>query len=504
MSVHWPIYRRLLSKPLREVIVDDRRGYKAIEIAIGSLHVADELEACCESRTVGLMLPTSGAFPIAALGAWALGKTIVPLNYLLKPDELQYIIDDAGLDTVITAGPMLDFLGCTPRVKNLLKMEEFNFKAVPSPRIPATAGPDDLATLLYTSGTSGKPKGVMLSHGNLRANLRQIQDRVHFNGCNTMLGVLPQFHTFGLTVLTLVPLTVGPRVVYTARFNPGKIVALMRKHRPDTFVAIPSMYNALLNLKDATPGDFESLRYTVSGGEALPDIISCRFRERFGLTISEGFGMTETAPVTNWCLPEMYRPRSVGPALPGVEQRIVDVETGAVLGPNREGELRIRGANVMKGYFNLPEETRKAFDEHGFLRSGDMARLDEDGYLYITGRIKEMIIVGGENVFPREIEEVINRYESVKASGVVRMMDPVRGEVPVAFVELNEGAEPGSFDEKAIIRYCREHLAGYKVPRRVVLIGELPRNPTGKIMRKELMPRADALESQEAGEPARA
>jgi long-chain acyl-CoA synthetase len=502
MSVHWPIYRRLFSRPLREVIVDDRRGYKAIEVAIGSLHVADELESCCKSQTVGLMLPTSGAFPIAALGAWALGKTIVPLNYLLKPDELQYVIDDAGLDTIITAGPMLDFLGCTPRVKKLLKMEEFNFKGVPSPRIPVTASPDDLATLLYTSGTSGKPKGVMLTHGNLRANLKQIQDRVHFSGCNTMLGVLPQFHTFGLTVLTLVPLTVGPKVVYTARFNPGKILALMRNHRPDTFVAIPSMYNALLSLKNAAPEDFTSLRYTVSGGEALPDAVACRFRDRFGVTINEGFGMTETAPVTNWCLPEMYRPHSVGPALPGVEQRIVDVETGKVLGPNQEGELRIRGANVMRGYYNLPEESAKAFDEEGFLRSGDMARFDDDGYLYITGRIKEMIIVGGENVFPREIEEVINRHELICASGVVRMMDPIRGEVPVAFVELIEGTDPARFDEKAIIRHCREHLAGYKVPRRVVLVEALPRNPTGKIMRKELMPRADALAAEQAGEPA--
>jgi long-chain acyl-CoA synthetase len=393
---------------------------------------------------------------------------------------------------------MLDFLGFTPRVKNLVMLEDINFKRVPSPRIPARAREHDLASLIYTSGTSGRPKGVMLSHGNLRANIRQIQQRVHFKTCNTMLGVLPQFHSFGLTVLTLVPLAIGPKVVYTARFAPGKIVGLIKEHQADTLVAIPSMYGALLTLKKATAEDFASLRYTVSGGEALPDALARRFKERFGQTINEGYGMTETAPVTNWCTPDIYKPHSVGPALPGVRQRIVDPETGADLPANTDGELRIAGPNVMRGYYNLPEVSEAAFDEQGYLRTGDMARVDDDGHVYITGRIKEMIIVGGENVFPREIEEVLNRHPSVHASGVTRLVDPVRGEVPVGFVETHEDADPETFDEKDIIRHCRESLAGYKVPRRIVRIDELPRNPTGKIMRRELEPLAAALAQPES------
>ncbi|MEM7754818.1 MAG: AMP-binding protein [Planctomycetota bacterium] len=491
MSVHWPIYRRLLAKPTREVIVDDQRSYKAIEILIASLHMADIIEDTCKSDTVALMLPTSGAFPIAALGAWAAGKTIVPLNYLLKRDELQYVIDDCGADTLITAGPLVDFLGYEPQIKNTVKMETLNFKRVPSPRIPKTASNDQLSTLLYTSGTSGKPKGVMLTHGNLKANLRQIEDRIHFGTCNTMLGVLPQFHTFGLTALTLVPLTFGPKVVYTARFNPNKLLTLIRKHRPDTFIGIPSMYNALLKLKSAGPDDFKSLVYTVSGGEPLPDAVANKFFDKYGTRISEGYGMTECAPVTNWCTPEQYAPHTVGKTLPGMQQRIICIENNTDVTKDGEGEIRVKGPNVMKGYYKRPEDTAAAFDDEGWLRTGDMGRFDEQGRLYITGRIKEMIIVGGENVFPREIEEVLNRHPAVQASGVTRLTDPTRGEVPVAFVELTdempEGVERPS--DRDLIAHCREHLAGYKVPKHLFFIEELPRNPTGKIMRKDLAPK---------------
>jgi len=489
MSVHWPIIRRLLAKPTREIIVDDNRTYKSIEVLVAALHIADLIEARTKSQTVGILLPTSGAFPIAALGAWFAGRTIVPLNYLLKPDELQYVVDHCETDTILTAGPMLDFLGGPPRVDRLVRMDELDFRRVPQPRLPHFAAPGDLATLLYTSGTSGKPKGVMLTHANLRANLRQIEDLIHFGKCNTFLGVLPQFHTFGLTALTLVPLTYGPKVVYTARFVPGKILDLIRTHRPDTFIAIPSMYNALLRLKSAGPADFASLFYTVSGGEPLPDAVANAFHDRFAVRISEGYGMTECAPVTNWCTPDQYAPHTVGRPLPGVRQRIVCIERGVECRQGEEGEIRVKGDNVMKGYFKRPEDTAATLDDQGWLRTGDMGRFDEHGRLYITGRIKEMIIVGGENVFPREIEEVLNRHPAVAASGVTRLEDPMRGEVPVAFVELAEDLEDAPPTDRDLISFCREHLAGYKVPKHVLFIDELPRNATGKIMRKDLAPK---------------
>lgn len=485
MSVHWPIIRNLIARPRRVALIDDDRAWRSVELLVGALYLASEIEARCKTKTVGVMLPTSGAFPLAALAGWILGKTVVPLNYLLKKPELQFVVDDCQTDTIVTAGPMLDYLGFRPHVANTLELDvlRHGFKGMPDLRWPAAASDDDLAVLLYTSGTSGRPKGVMLTHGNLAANLRQIRSHVTFTRKDVLLGVLPQFHSFGLTVLTLLPLAARCTVVYSARFVPHKIVKLMREHRPTVFIAIPSMYGALLHVKDAAPDDFKSMRYIVSGGEPLPEAVFEGFRTRFGVTINEGYGLTETAPVTNWCRPDEWRRGSVGRALPGIDQRIVDPATGRVLGPGEDGEVRMKGANIMQGYFNRPEESAGVFDEQGYFKTGDMGRLDGERHLFITGRIKEMMIVGGENVFPREIEEVLNKHPAVGASGVIGEMDPMRGELPVAFVELKEGE---TTDEKTLIVWCRERLAGYKVPRSVHIIEKLPRNPTGKIMRREL------------------
>ena len=280
----------------------------------------------------------------------------------------------------------------------------------------------------------------------------------------------------------MMPLATGARAIYTARFVPRKLIELARTHKPTAFVAIPSMYNALRLLKDASPTDFASLRFSVSGGEPLPDAVYEGFKEKFNVEINEGYGLTETSPVTNWCRPSEHRRKCVGRALPGIEQRIVAPD-GKVLGINEDGEVRMRGPNVMKGYLNMPTETAAVFDEHGFFKTGDMGRLDSNGLLSITGRIKEMLIIGGENVFPREIEEVLNRHASVKDSAVIGMHDGMRGEVALAFVELKEGA---TFDESALKALCRESIAGFKVPREIRVLSELPRNATGKIVRRKL------------------
>ncbi len=494
MSIHGPILKQLVTHPLSVAVVDDVRSYKGYELLVAALHTARAIDKRSKAKHVGLMLPTSGAFPIAALGAWMAGRVVVPLNYLLKPEELQFVVEDAELDAVVTVGPMLDFVKAegTPKGVELIRLDQIGFKGVPPLRWPRGMGggeglDDRLGVLLYTSGTSGKPKGVMLTHGNIGSNIEQVSRTVDFSTRDVMLGVLPQFHSFGLTALTLLPLSAGMKVVYTAKFVPSKILKLMREHRPTVVIAIPSMYNALLHAKDATKADFESLRYIVSGGEPLPQAVFDGFQERFGVTINEGYGLTETGPVSNWCRPEEFRRgsvgRPVGTGKSAVRERIVDLATGKNLGSNQDGEVRIGGPNVMKGYFKREAETREAFDEQGYLRTGDIGRMDDEGHLFITGRLKEMMIVGGENVFPREIEEVLNRHPSVRASGVVGSQDPMRGEVPLAFVEMNEGVE---FDERALIGWCRERLAGYKVPRGVRVLEALPRNPTGKVMRREL------------------
>ncbi len=483
MSVHWPIIRNCVTFARRGLITDDQRTWKGAHVLGAALHIASVIEKRSESWTTGIMLPTGGAFPATALATWMLGRTAVPLNYLLGQDELQYVVDDSETDTIITVGPMLEHLGFTPRVKNLILLDQMKFTGIPEPRWPALASPDDLAVLLYTSGTSGKPKGVMLSHANISANVRQCVEWSGFTCDDVVAGVLPQFHSFGMTVLTLLPIAVGARVVNTARFMPTRILEIFRRERPTVFIGIPSMYNALVHAKSATPEDFASLKFIVSGGEPLPDDVYSRFLERFGKRINEGYGLTETSPVTNWLLPDEDKRHSVGRPIPGVRQRIVDPATGRVLGPGDEGEIRIDGPNIMQGYYKLPEQTNEAFDDEGWFRTGDIGRLCEDNYLYITGRLKEMIIVGGENVFPREIEEVLNKHPSVNASGVIGVSDPMRGELPWAWVEVCEGHE---FDEKVLRSWCRENLAGYKVPREIRPIEELPRNPTGKIMRRQL------------------
>jgi long-chain acyl-CoA synthetase len=462
--------------------VDDHKSWKGIELYLAAAHLARAIERQSDRDHVGLMLPTSGLFPAALLATWMLGRTAVPLNYLLKPEELEYIIDDAGLDLVLTVTPMIEHFGELPEHVNQVRLDKLSFGGLPPLRRTRSRPEDFLAVLLYTSGTSGRPKGVMLTEANLRANIGQCVEAVGFGPSDTLLGVLPQFHSFGLTVLTLLPLFAGCRVVYTARFNPRKLLQLLRTQRPTAFVGIPSMYNALLSAKSAKAEDFSSVWLCVSGGEPLPEAVAGGFKERFGISINEGYGLTETSPVTNICLPRIYKPKSVGPPLPGVEEKIVGPGNRR-LGVGEEGEICIKGPNVMKGYYQLPTETDAVFDEEGFFLTGDMGRMDADGHLFITGRIKEMLIIGGENVFPREIEEVLNRHHSVHDSAVIGMTDHSRGEVPIGFIELEEGAE---FNETELRSWCRESLAQFKVPREIRVLDALPRNPTGKILRREL------------------
>ena len=482
MDIARPILRQWITHPLRTFVVDDIRSWKGMMLWLASQHVATAVSKVSSRERVGVYLPTSGATPAAMAASWLLGRTVVPLNYLLSRDELAYIIEDAELDVVVTAGPMLKRFGDLPGDAEIIRVEELPMKRLPRMRRIKHQPPGFTAVLLYTSGTSGRPKGVMLTNENLVTNVSQCIKWVSFKKVDGFLGVLPQFHSFGMTVTTLLPMTIGCRVSYTAQFKVSRVLELLRTQRPTAFMAIPSMYNALLQAKSATAEDFSSLRYVVSGGEPLPDSVYEGFKDRFNVTICEGYGLTETSPVTNWTLPEEERRGTVGRSLQGVEEIIVDDE-GCRLGPGEDGEVRIRGKNVMAGYFKLPEATSAAFDDEGFFRTGDMGRIDEDGYLSITGRIKEMLIISGENVFPREIEEVLNQHPAISAGAVVGQPDPARGEVPIAFVELVEGAR---FDPKEGRSFCRKSLAPFKVPREIRVLDQLPRNPTGKIMRREL------------------
>ncbi len=502
MSVLTPILKKALFSPFRIVVTDDTGTYSYLKLISAAYFLAKQINKTTDQKHIGILLPTSGAFPIAMIASWITGKVIVPLNYLLKPEELDYVINDSQIDTIITLDKMTQFLndtnknplnqkvhGIPDRIK-LIDLKKIKFKGIPPFKFPHKAKPQDLAAILYTSGTSGKPKGVMLSHRNLRSNIQSINKHIPLNKNTKFLGVLPQFHAFGLTALTILPLSLGAQAIYSAKFVPRKIIELIKKHKPTIMIAVPSMYGALLTVKKATPQDLQSIRYLVSGAEPLSDAINQKFKEKFNLQLCEGYGLTETSPVTTWALPQTYKKNTVGITIPDVQTFIID-KNKQILPHDQEGEILIAGPNVMLGYFNLKKQTQEAFTQlqvpnQGNLKcfiTGDIGKKDKDGQLYITGRKKEMLIIGGENVFPREIEEVLNQHPSVLASAVIGKKDELRGETPIAFIQTHPDA---TFDPTALKKCCREKLAGYKIPKEIIHIQELPRNPTGKIMRREL------------------
>ena len=486
MNLAWALGWSLTRRATRVLMVDDRRSYRGVDLLVAGMHCADAVRTRSSTERVGIMLPTSGVFGAALFGVLSAGRTAVPLNYLLERGTLEFTIEDCGCDVVLASRALVEFMGYEPRGATMVYLEDLPFRSVPAPAWPAMGPAEAPAVVLYTSGTSGTPKGVVLSHRNLMSNVHQVERHVGLEKGDVFMGVLPQFHSFGITALTLAPMLLGCRVVYTARFVPTKVLELIKTHGATIYIGIPSMFSALLGLKRAGPEDLASLRLPISGGEPLHEDTRRRFEAHFGIGIFEGYGMTETSPVTHVLLPSERRPGTVGRPVPGVVQRIVDPESGCDVEPGTDGELRLKGPNIMMGYLHRPQETRDAFDERGFLRTGDMARADADGFVTITGRIKEMLIVGGENVFPREIEEVLNAHECVHASGVVGTRCPVRGEVPCAFVEPEEGDAP---DADTLRVWCRERLAGYKVPRRIEIVDELPRSPTGKVLRRALAER---------------
>lgn len=435
---------------------------------------------------VGIMLPCSNAFVGTLLGCFWADRVAIPLNFLLRPAELRKIVIDAALDLIITVEHFSE-LAKTLGVKTLfleqahLKRKILLSKLKSTPRLP-TVTEEQTAVILYTSGTSGEPKGVQLTYGNLRSNCRDCAAHAQISNDHVLLSVLPPFHVFGLTAMTLLPLWLGMTVHYIPRFNPVATVRAIQEKQISVFMAIPSMFAALLGVKRANPECFRSLFLTLSGGEPLHSGTAKAFAERFEVELNEGYGLTETSPVVAINLPWDRLPGAVGKPIPNCGVRIVDA-AGEVLPPDRDGEIQVRGPGVMKGYYRKPEETAAVINADGWFATGDQGRLNAEGFLSITGRIKEMMIIGGENVFPAEIENVLTEHASVAEAAVIGVPDPARGEIPIAFVILKEDRQAG---ENELRSHCRERLASLKVPRQVKICEDLPRGPTGKILKRAL------------------
>jgi long-chain acyl-CoA synthetase len=453
-----------------------------------------------KSPNVGIFLPSSVGFAVAYYGILWAGRVAVPLNLLLHSNELARIVEDAGLDLVITVRFPDDVAHFNSTVDGLPVAKKIYLNEIQLSREvlasyllrqsrPPRAEPHDVATILYTSGTSGDPKGVMLTHNNLIQNARACIEHLKVEPDHRFMGLLPLFHSFGLTTMMVLPVYLGATVFYMPRFLPAHIGRIVAQQRSTMMYAIASMFWAILHTKTARPEEFQTVKMAIAGGEALPQALYDAWLERFGFPILEGYGLTETSPVVSVNQPWSNRAGTAGKLLPGVEGRAID-DNDRPVAPGTVGELAFRGHCIMKGYYKKPRETAEVIDEDGWFKTGDMGWVDQEGYVAITGRKKEMIIVSGENIYASEIEGVLNKHPAVSESAVIaEKVGGSRGEAPVGFVLLKQGQTTNDADLR---EFCRQYLPQYKVPKVVWIADQLPRGPTGKVLKRALDPAGPA------------
>lgn len=437
---------------------------------------------------VGLFSKNCSEFVIAYHAIIKAGGVVVPINFMLSPYETAYIVKDAGIKILLVKEPLnLDAALAQYDINDLqqLTFEEMMAAPAASPA-PVALSEDDNCTIIYTSGTTGNPKGAMLSHKNIISNVYSCYKVVDFLADDHALCVLPMHHCFGWTVSVAAPMINGGCVVIQDNYTLSETLRLIQTYKIEQFAGIPTMVQMFL--RGAEPEQLASLRFVISGGAALPQHLAKAFKEKFGMPAQEGYGLSEASPVCVLNPPDKIKIGSIGLPLPFVNIQIRD-EDDHKLPPGSVGELCVRGDNVMLGYLNKPESTAEALRD-GWLHTGDLAYEDEDGYIFIVDRSKDMIILGGENVYPREVEEVLYTLPEVLETAVVGVADSLRGQAVCAFIVLKEGA---AGDPKAIRRYLMERLALYKVPRHYFFCESMPKNGTGKILKTELRERAAAL-----------
>jgi long-chain acyl-CoA synthetase len=439
---------------------------------------------------VGLMLPNVPEFAVVYYGVLRAGGIVVPMNPLLKAREVAYYLSDSGAPLIFAWHSTADEAGtgAAEAGAHVISVDPTSFGALLDAATPAPAliqrDPSDTAVLLYTSGTTGRPKGAELTHDNLLRNVEVSNDELlHLDAGDVVFGGLPLFHAFGQTVTLNTTMTAGATLLLLPRFTASAALDLIAEHGVTVFVGVPTMYSALLASVDAAGYDATSLRVCVSGGAAMPVEVLRQFEQTFGATVLEGYGLSETSPVASFNLPGRERkPGSIGTPVRGVQMRIVDT-VGNELPLGEVGEIAIRGHNVMKGYWNNPDATAQAIDGDGWFKTGDLGRVDEDGYFFVVDRKKDLIIRGGYNVYPREIEEVLYEHPDVREAAVIGVPHPELGEEVAAVVTVQPGAE---VTPDQLRDFVKAQVAAYKYPRRVWFTDELPKGPTGKILKREI------------------
>lgn len=458
---------------------------------------------------VAFLLGNTPHYLIALYATMRLGATAIPVNPIYTQDEISYILRNGDVKAVIALDALLPlvevgvqafpevmtFVVCETTADVAEKVAALSPEAKAKTHLfsqviasaagsvePVDVAQDDTAIILYTSGTTGTPKGAMLTHGNVYSNARDVSTYLGYRADDRIIATLPVFHVFALTVVVNAPLISGATVLLAPRFSPSEIFALAKEQQATVFAGVPTMYNFLYLLPEGKPEDFSTIRLAISGGASLPVALLHNFEQKFNVRVSEGYGLSEASPVT--CFNPLDRDRkagSIGTSINNVENRVVDVN-GRQVPVGEVGELVVRGPNVMKGYYKMPEETAMAIRD-GWLYTGDLAKEDDEGYFYIVDRKKDMIIVGGYNVYPREVEEVLFAHDNVVEAAVVGYPDPNFGEAVHAYIVLKEVAATTTDD---ILAYCAQHMVKYKVPTVVEILDELPKNTTGKILRRSL------------------
>ncbi|UIJ39369.1 long-chain fatty acid--CoA ligase [Desulfobaculum bizertense] len=474
---------------------------------------------------VSIMLPNLPQTILSYWGALKAGAIVVMTNPLYMETELIHQLNDAECDTMIVLDHLwpkieavrdklpvkrfiivrisdclsfpLNFLyGFNAKKKKLftdVPYEQKNIirwkdllKGKERYSRPPTDPKEDLALLQYTGGTTGISKGVMITHQNMTANVQQCHQILHAigNKHETFVAVMPYFHIYGLTTCLNLPTSIGATMVPMPRFDPAELLGTLKKRKVSIFPGAPAIYSALLLQKHVSPSDFTSVRYCVSGSAPIPVEILEQFKAITHADIIEGYGLTEASPVTHLNpLVGTKKNGSIGLPFPSTDARIVDMEVGELtLAPGKAGELVLRGPQVMRGYWKRPDETANAV-RNGWLYTGDIATMDEEGYFYIVDRKKDLIITSGYNVYPREIDEVLYEHPKIKDAVAVGIPHPARGEIIKVYVVLHSGEKMSGSD---VISWCRKKLAKYKVPRKVEFRPELPKTLVGKVLRRAL------------------
>ena len=465
---------------------EQRLTYAELDAAVDDVAAGLHEMGVTAGDRVAIAMHNVMHFPIAYFGILRAGAVVVPLNVMLTGPEVRKILSDSEAKVVLGAAPFVDVVRAgAPSDVVIVSTDDWSRLEGKGRKTDPQVGDDDLAVLAYTSGTTGEPKGAMLTHGNLLANLRQQMDipEDHVTESDVVFLALPLFHIFGLNVCLGLVVMNGASGVLIERFEPVPTLRAIHEHRISILFGAPTMYSAWISVPGADQYDLTSVRLAVSGAAPLAADVLRDFRDLFGVPIYEGYGLTETAPtLMSNRMTEAPRAGSIGKPLPDVEYRLLDDEGNDVeLGD--PGEIVVRGPNVFKGYWHRPEDTERAFIDGGWFRTGDVAVADEEGYLYLVDRKRDLIIVSGFNVFPSEVETALLDSPKIAEIAVVGIPHPYTGESVKAYVVLEPGV---SATEQELIEDARGRVARFKAPTSIDIVEDLPHLPTGKVLKRAL------------------